>query len=107
MTSYQLAYLVSENKVVTTMMIRPFNDRTYCARSATLRSFIWVFGEICTIVHGITRNQTMCSPMCCLFNAFSLNAIVDVRHLRHRRHEMIFLNISETIRDSDLKLYDR
>ena len=39
-------------------------------------------------------------------NAFSLNAIVDV--LRRRRHEMnFFLNILETIRDSDFKIYDR
>ena len=36
-------------------------------------------------------------------NAFSLNAIVNVRL---RRHEMIF-NISKTMRDNDLKIYDR
>ena len=38
-------------------------------------------------------------------NAFSLNAIVDVR-LRPR-HEMIFFNISETIRASDFKIYHK
>ena len=31
------------------------------------------------------------------------NAIVDVR----RRHEITFFNISENIRDSDFKIYDR
>ena len=39
-------------------------------------------------------------------NAFSLNAIVDVRLLRRPRcHEMIFFNISKTIRASDFKIY--
>ena len=41
-------------------------------------------------------------------NAFSLDAIVDVslrrRRLR-RRHEMIFLNIPETVRDSNFEIY--
>ena len=37
-------------------------------------------------------------------NAFSLNAIVDVR-LRRHRHEMTFLNISETTRASYFKSY--
>ena len=38
--------------------------------------------------------------------AFSLNAIVNVRRrLRRRRHEIIFWNISETIRASDFKIY--
>ena len=34
-------------------------------------------------------------------NAFWLNAVVDVRH---RRHEMIFWNISETTKASNFKI---
>ena len=46
-------------------------------------------------IHSFKRNA----------KAFSLNAIVDVRL---RRHEMIFfLNISETIRMSDFKIYHK
>jgi len=40
----------------------------------------------------------------CSAIAFALSAIVDVRR-RLRRHEMIFFNISETIRASDFKIY--
>ena len=39
--------------------------------------------------------------------AFSLNAIVDVSCRRRRRHEMIFLNISETSRASDYNIYHK
>ena len=39
--------------------------------------------------------------------AFSLNAIAYVRRRRLRRHEIIFLNISETIRASDFKIYHK
>ena len=38
-------------------------------------------------------------------NAFSLNAIVDIRRRRLRRHEMMFGNISETTRDSSFKIH--
>ena len=37
--------------------------------------------------------------------AFSLNAIVDVRHRRLRCYEQIFLNISETVRACAFKIY--
>ena len=38
------------NKVITTMVIRPLDDRTYCVH---LRQLIWGFGKSCTIVQGI------------------------------------------------------
>ena len=40
-------------------------------------------------------------------NTFSLNAIVDVRCRAAAVTKWFFFNISETIRDSDFKIYDR
>ena len=45
----KLSLLPDEEKIITTIVIRPLDDRTYCV----LGSLIWGFGENCTIVHGI------------------------------------------------------
>ena len=45
-------------KIITTMVIRPLDDRTYCHIVLDLHSLIWGFGESCTrSLHHFAASQ--------------------------------------------------
>ena len=66
------------NKVITTMVIRPLDDR----------SLIWGFGESCTIVHNIVI--PMCSQMRPVYIFVDLQPFVWLQFERETFHPPVW-----------------